>query len=124
MSEKSEEPVVLFATTVKEIQAVADTRLHRRLSAAEIEMLLQRMSEIIQVRVGWQSLLSQCVEEIELEAKYKKWLTKVDKSVWGLAGCSMNDLPDFDYHSLYIVGSTPMQAAKSALSNAGFDQSN
>ncbi len=120
MSQNMEEPIVLFALTVKEIQTVAENRLQRQLNPAEIETLISRISEIMQIRVGWKTLLRQCVEELELESKYKKWLMKVGETVWGIAGISVEDLPDLDYYALFVVGSTPIQAAKSALMNAGF----
>ena len=120
MFEDIDEPIVLFALTVKEIQTVAEQRLNRQLNEVEIQTLVKRMIEIMQIRVGWQTLLRQCVEELELESKFNAWMRKVGERVWGIAGVSVEDLPDIDYYSLFVVGSTPTQAAKSALLNAGF----
>ena len=122
MAEIIDEPIVLFALTVTEVQTVAEDRLNRKLNEVEIDTLLRRVSEIMQARSGWQTLLRNCVDEIELESEYKKWLMKVGETVWGIAGCSVEDLPDLDYYSLFIVGSTPTQAAKTVLINAGFGQ--
>jgi hypothetical protein len=48
------------------------------------------------------------------------WLKQVDEAVWNMAGCSVEDLPDFDYFSLFMVGSTPEQAADAVLLSVGF----
>jgi hypothetical protein len=49
-------------------------------------------------------------------------MEQVDKAVWAMAGCSVYDLPDIDYYSLFAVGSTPQQAADAALLDAGFSR--
>jgi hypothetical protein len=66
--------------------------------------------------------LKQCIEEVTLGSKYEVWLRQVGEAVWNMAGCGVEDLPDFDYFSLFIVGSTPEQAADAVLLSVGFSR--
>ena len=54
------------------------------------------------------------------DPEFGSWLAGVDQAVWGLAGCSLYDLPDHDYWALYEAEATPTEAAESALDAAGF----
>jgi hypothetical protein len=122
MSDCSSEAITLFAVTVEEIQSAARARLRRELSASEIETIVKRLKDILDVRTAWCTLLRQCVEELELESKFDKWLKQVGEEIWAAAARSVSDLPDFDYYALFVVGSTPSQAADAVLLSIGFSR--
>ncbi len=122
MSEGAREPVTLIAITVADIQSMAQKELGRDLNEADITAVLKRLKNALDARIEWLPLLRRCIEEIELEAKYADWLKQVGEAVWTMAACTVDDLPDFDYYSLFIVESTPSQAADAVLLSIGFSR--
>ncbi len=122
MSEGTREPVTLVAITVADIQSMAQKELGRDLNEADISAVLKRLKSALDVRIEWLPLLRQSIEEIELEAKYADWLRQVGDAVWSIATTAVDDLPDFDYYSLFIVDSTPSQAAYAVLRSIGFSR--
>lgn len=67
-------------------------------------------------------MLLECIEEMGMTEKYKQWLKEVGEEIWAMAACDVADLPDFDYHALFVVGSTPNQAAGAVLLSMGFSR--
>ncbi len=122
MSEEAKQLISLLAITVADIQAAAQERLERRLNVNEVEAVVNHLRLRLGRHIAWPALLQQCIEEVESHERFTKWLKLVDKAVWGMAGCSMHDLPDLDYYSLFAVGSTPAQAADAVLLSVGFSR--
>ena len=52
------------------------------------------------------------------DEKFQAWLDSVDAIIKGRVGLSREDLPDIDYHSLFMAGRKPDAAAKQAIRNA------
>ena len=122
MNESSDELITLLALSVADIQTIAQARLGRELNTVEIEMLIGRVRDIVVIRAGWPTVIGHCIEEIAMSAKFEQWLQKVNEEIWAMAACSVEDLPDFDYYSLFVVGSTPGQAAGAVLLSIGFSR--
>ena len=112
----------LLSVSLSEIQTIARMRLGRDLNLREIQSLVSHLQELIVVRAGWPKLLLECIEEMGMTAKYEQWLKEVGESIWAMAACGVDDLPDFDYYSLFVVGSTPEQAADAILLSMGFSR--
>ena len=121
MSE-NEEPEILLSVDPQDIQAVAKELFGRDLDEGEVERVVRHLREVLNSQVEWFPLLKQCIEEVALGSKYERWLRHVDEAVWNMAGCGAEDLPDFDYFSLFVVGSTPEQAADAVLLSVGFSR--
>ena len=51
---------------------------------------------------------------------FSQWMEAVDQSVWMIAGCSVHDLPDCNFRSMFDDGATPAEMANEALKEAGF----
>ena len=112
----------LLSVSLSEIQTIAQMRLGRDLNLREVQALVSHLQELLVVRSGWPRLLLECIEEMGLTAKYEQWLKEVGEEVWAMAACGVEDLPDFDYHSLFVVGSSPNQAAGAVLLSIGFSR--
>lgn len=52
---------------------------------------------------------------------FSHWMQQVDEAVWQIALCSVYDLPDYDFYSMFQDGASSAEAANEALSEAGFD---
>ncbi|MCB8944360.1 MAG: hypothetical protein H6658_11475 [Ardenticatenaceae bacterium] len=122
MNRSEDELIQLLAVSLADIQTMAETSLGRCLSQVEVETLLRRVQEIVKIRTGWPVLLRHCIEEMSLNAKFEQWLKEVGEEIWAMAACGVEDLPDFDYYSLFVVGSTPGQAAGAVLLSNGFSR--
>jgi hypothetical protein len=122
MNESSDELITLLALSVTDIQTIAQARLGRELSAIELETLIGRVRDLVIVRAGWPAVIERCLEEMAMSAKFEQWLKAVNEEIWAMAACSLEDLPDFDYYSLFVVGSTPGQAAGAVLLSNGFSR--
>jgi hypothetical protein len=53
-------------------------------------------------------------------ATFEQWFTLVDRYCYRLVGCSVDDLPDCNYRDWYDASTHPLQAAKQALQEAGY----
>lgn len=51
---------------------------------------------------------------------FEAWMLDVDRYVWQIAGCSVHDLPDCNFHPLFTDGLTAAEMAMEALELAGF----
>ena len=122
MNETRDGAITLLAVSLQDMQTVARASLGRELTVQEVQALVTRLQDILMVRASWPILLRQCIEEMRLTAKYEQWLKEVGEEIWAMAACSVDDLPDFDYYSLFVVGSTPGQAAGSVLLSVGFSR--
>ena len=122
MNESSDELITLLALSVADIQAIAQARLGRELNTVEMETLIRRMRDLVIIRTGWPVVIGHCIEEMAMSAKFEQWLQKVNEEIWAMAACGIEDLPDFDYYSLFVVGSTPGQAAGAVLLSIGFSR--
>lgn len=58
--------------------------------------------------------------ETEKRAAFTAWFNQVDIETMGIAGCSIHDLPDIDFWSLFDDEASPAEAAKEALREAGY----
>jgi hypothetical protein len=121
MSE-DEEPEVLLTVSPQDIQAVAKEMFGRDLDEGEVQRVVHHLREVLNSQVEWFPLLKRCIEEVALRSKYEGWLRQVGEAVWNMAGCGIEDLPDFDYFSLFMVGSAPEQAADAVLLSVGFSR--
>lgn len=52
---------------------------------------------------------------------FSHWMQQVDEAVWQIAGCSVYDLPDYDFYSMFQDGAPPPEVANEVLSEAGFN---
>jgi len=55
------------------------------------------------------------------QEQFSQWMEISDGYVWQLAGCSIYDLPDCDFRSMFDDGIEPAEAVNSMLQEAGFD---
>ncbi len=122
MNDKMDGTITLLAVSLQDIQTVAQARLGRELTVHEVRALVTRLQDMLIVRASWPILLRQCIEEMSLTAKYEQWLKQVGEEIWAMAAYGVEDLPDFDYYSLFVVGSTPGQAAGAVLLSVGFSR--
>ncbi len=122
MNKEKDGAITLLTVSLSDIQMMAQARLGRDLNMAEIQTLIGRLQDILMARASWPMLLRQCIEEMGMKAKYEQWLRQVGEEVWAMAACGVEDLPDFDYYSLFVVGSTPGQAAGAVLLSVGFSR--
>ena len=58
----------------------------------------------------------------EEDLEFAKWLEEVEQGLWGMAGMTLSDFPDFDFVALFEVGSTPSQASDAALLSIEFSR--
>lgn len=58
--------------------------------------------------------------ETEKRAAFTAWFNQVDIETMDIAGCSIHDLPDIDFWSLFDDEASPAEAAKEALREAGY----
>lgn len=66
--------------------------------------------------------LEQRLEEASAaDADFQAWMSQIDKLTWTTAGCSIYDLPDFDFRSRFADSMTPEEAVSQALEESGFD---
>ncbi len=56
------------------------------------------------------------------EQKFAEWMQAVDQAVWNIVFCSVYDLPDYDYRSLFAANIPPLEAAQEALEAVGLPQ--
>jgi hypothetical protein len=115
-------PEVLLTVDPQDIQAVAKELFECELDADEVQRVVRHLRDVLNSQIEWLPLLKQCVEEATLESKYEVWLGRVGEAIWNMAGCGVEDLPDFDYFSLFMVGSAPEQAADAVLLSVGFSR--
>jgi len=54
------------------------------------------------------------------KARFTAWFDQVDKAVEEIAGCSVHDLPDIDFWSLFDGDALPVEAAIEVLREAGY----
>ncbi len=54
------------------------------------------------------------------EVDFARWLDEADRFVWMISGCSLHDLPDHDFHSMFKDGASAAEMANEALQEAGF----
>ena len=54
------------------------------------------------------------------DTPFNTWMSQIDRQVWLLAGCSVYDLPDSNFRLMFADGVTPVEAANTVLSEAGF----
>lgn len=60
------------------------------------------------------------VEEEGLHRAYfATWMETIDQHVWQLAGCSVHDLPDYDFHAMFDDGQEPGEVVNNILQEAG-----
>ena len=114
--------ITLLSVSLSEIQMVAQAKLGRDLTVREVQSLVSHLHDVLVRQSSWPTLLRHCIEEIQVTAKYEQWLKEVGEEIWAMAACGVDDLPDFDYYSLFAVGSTPNQAAGSVLLSIGFSR--
>lgn len=55
------------------------------------------------------------------QVAFQKWMEQVDDFVQQIAGCSVYDLPDCDFYSMFQDGASPAESANGAVSEAGLD---
>jgi hypothetical protein len=53
---------------------------------------------------------------------FESWMAEIDAAVQGLAGCSVYDLPDFNFQGHFEAGTSAIEAADDALFAAGFSR--
>ena len=114
--------ITLLSVSLSEIQMVAQAKLGRDLTVREVQSLLCQLQDVLVKRSSWPTLLRQCIAEIDMTAKYEQWLKEVGEEIWAMAACGVDDLPEFDYYSLFVVGSTANQAAGAVLLSVGFSR--
>ena len=54
------------------------------------------------------------------EADFSQWMLEVDRFVWMISGCSIHDLPNHDFRTMFEDGASPAEIANEALQEAGF----
>ena len=54
------------------------------------------------------------------ETDFSQWMLEVDRFVWMISGCSIHDLPDHDFRSMFNDGTSSAEMANEALQEAGF----
>ncbi len=57
----------------------------------------------------------------EVGQDYSRWMKAVDQAVWISAGCSVYDLPDCNFRSMFDEGAASAEAVNEVLQNAGFE---
>ena len=55
------------------------------------------------------------------DGPFYTWMAEIDRHVWALAGCSVYDLPDYSFRSMFEDEVTPGEAVNRVLEEAGFD---
>lgn len=55
-----------------------------------------------------------------IESDFDSFMVKVDKVIGRMSGLTSEDLPDYDYRTAFEDGVGPAQAARCALTEAGF----
>ena len=55
------------------------------------------------------------------EAEFSQWMQEVDNCVWMISGCSIHDLPDCDFRSMFNDGASPAEMANEAFQETGID---
>ena len=58
------------------------------------------------------------------DGPFYRWMAAVDRHVWTLAGCSIYDLPDYDFRSMFDDDVVPAESVNRVLEEAGFDLEN
>lgn len=101
-----------------DIQRVSRKTIGRKLSFEEVELIRQHIELLLQDQAWLDALIKQAIEE--KKPRFESWMKAVDKAIWDMAACHAFELPDFDFWSLFAVGSTPEQAADAILSSVGF----
>jgi hypothetical protein len=54
---------------------------------------------------------------MKIKMTFEEWFYQVDVAVDNATGCSVHDLPDMDYMSMFEDGVKPSAAAKRAIRN-------
>lgn len=49
------------------------------------------------------------------------WMNKIDQHVWQVAGCSIYDLPDYNFREMFEDSADPAEVVNTVLSEAGFN---
>ncbi len=53
------------------------------------------------------------------ERSFSRWMNSIDKAVWMVAGCSVYDLPDYDFQLMFENGVASAEAANQVIESAG-----
>lgn len=66
--------------------------------------------------------LQQRLEEASAaDADFQAWMSQIDKLTWTTAGCSIYDLPDCNFRSMFAGGISPGEVVNQVLEEAGVD---
>lgn len=69
-----------------------------------------------------QRSFGETLEEISAaDGPFYTWMAEIDRYVWTLVGCSVYDLPDYSFRSMFDDEVAAEEAANRVLEEAGFD---
>lgn len=127
----SREPLPLVQLHWEDVQAAARTHFGRDLTETELGVVAPHIQRIVETQIDWPNTLREALTDCRalglidettdsVEATFAAWMGEVDEVVKDVVGCSVADLPDIDYRTLFEAGTTTYEAASEALLNAGF----